>query len=99
MNLTEEQKQIIVNAGEIGISNETLAYQLQFDEAELIKEMKNNQSIVSKYYRIGQECYLVDVYGAMKDKALTGDTEAVKMLLKIRQEHSYQKTSRELFGS
>lgn len=98
MTLNDEQKKIVVNAGEIGLSTDTLAYQLQVDESELKRELMNSGSEIAKYFRIGKELQMVDVYEAMKNKALKGDSAAAEMVMKIKREYQYQKKSRELFG-
>jgi hypothetical protein len=96
--ITDEQKKIVVNAGEIGINTETLAYQLGVDEKVIEKELRNPKSEISKLYRTGQELHMTDVYLAMKTEALKGNTEAAKMVIALKKEHGYQKTKRELFG-
>lgn len=98
MTLNDDQKKIVVNAGEIGLSTDTLAYQLQVDESELKRELMNSRSDVSKFFRIGKEFQMIDIYEAMKTKALKGDTGAAEMVMKIKKEYLYQKKSRELFG-
>jgi hypothetical protein len=98
MELTTEQQKLVVNAGEIGINEETLAYRLNIDEKQLRQELVNQGSLIAKLYRIGKELHMVEVYEAMKEKALKGDSEAAKMVIKLKKEHEYQKTARQLFG-
>lgn len=98
MILTESQKELVVNAGELSLSTETLAYQIKVDENELKKEFRDPRSEVSKHYKIGQELHLSDVYLAIKTQALKGDPKAAEMVIKLKKEHAYQQTNRNLFG-
>jgi hypothetical protein len=98
MTLNEDQKKIVVNAGEIDLSSEALAYKLGLNETEVKRELQNRNSEIKKLFDIGQEFHMVDVFNAMKELAIKGDIAAAEMMIKIKNEHNYQKTARKLFG-
>lgn len=98
MNLTEEQKSIVVSAGEYELSNEALAFKLGINEDTLIRLMKDPHSQVCKYYEIGKETKMFDVYEGLKKQVLEGKTYAAKIMDDIRRNHEADKLKKKLFG-
>ncbi len=98
MELTDKQKTILISAGEFELSPEATAYKLGIEENFLIDLLKDPRSQVNKYYNIGKETNMFDVFQGLKKQVMEGKTYAAKLMEEIRKNNEVDKIIKERFG-
>ena len=96
--LTEIQKEIIRDAGNVTLPFDDLALLLDMSIEELNKEMKDKNSEIYLLYNKGNLMALFEIEQTFIRKARGGDRLAAEFVLKIRDERKQAALRMKLFG-
>ncbi len=98
MNLTDKQKEIIIDAGKFGFDAKKIALLIDLEEKEVIEALQDSNTDIFNCYQKGNAAFLLDACRQLEIKANAGDRQAVKELIKLTNEIKSRQLKNELFG-
>lgn len=84
MKLTEQQIEIVTDAGRYRLPAKNLALLLDFPEKEVKAALYDPESEIGKYYAQGKAMFFIGTMKALEKKAESGDERAAKELIRIQ---------------
>jgi hypothetical protein len=90
MNLTDEQKQICIDAGKFGFDAKQLSGLLQLTVQEVKSNLEDPLSEVYKLYFYGQSIFMLEPFRELERQANKGNVKAAKALMELKNKHVFQ---------
>jgi len=97
MKLTEDQKQIVIDAGSIEMPVRSLAFLLKIPETTLLNELRNHQSEIYLTYETSRIETNNTIIKSLTEKAEAGDKRAVTVREKFIADVKFREERDKLF--
>jgi len=98
MSLTEEQKQMCIDAGKYGFDAKKLSALIILSDQEVKDALYDPSSEIYKFYSQGKALFMVEPFKALEREANKGNAKAAKALMELKKELIVQQMTDEFLG-
>jgi GDP-D-mannose dehydratase len=98
MNLTDEQKQMCIDAGKFGFNTKQLSGLLLMTVQEVKDNLENPLSEIYKHYSKGKALFMLEPFRELERQANMGNVKAAKALIELKNKQEVDQMVNDFLG-